>query len=373
MKKKISNIPNIRLHLTNINGVGAGASQLLQSLLPAFEQSARCVISKLYLPDQGVLTSYQPSSRLTKASIYKRSLPNALSRFLECTFLSKHFDDEDPLLVFGDLPLRCNTPQTVFVQTAHLLPTPLAQLRFASLKYVFLRLVFRINSGYPRAFIVQTKIMKDALVKAYPKVMGKVRVVAQPVPSWLLDQRSVRTKRMVKLGESLNLIYPAASYLHKNHRVLSKLKTKDSSEWPINRLTLTIDQKSNPAPAVPWIECVGFLMPEQMIEFYGHIDALLFLSKDESYGFPLVEAMFVGVPIICPDLPYARSLCQSEAIYFNPDSITSLKSAINTLKLRLATGWWPNWEDQLSSIPKSWDEVADQMASVALATIDDHK
>ena len=36
------------------------------------------------------------------------------------------------------------------------------------------------------------------------------------------------------------------------------------------------------------------------------MDALLFLSTDESYGFPLIEAMFVGLPIICPDLPYAR-------------------------------------------------------------------
>lgn len=365
--------PSLRLHLTNVNGVGAGALQLLQSLLPALECSERCVISRLYLPSQGALASYQPRESTTIVITYHRFLPNALSRFLECTFLGKRFEGSDPLLVFGDLPLRCRSPQCVFVQTSHLLPIPLKRLTLSSLKYVFTRVIFRINLGYPSAFIVQTKPMKDALVKAYPEIMGKVHVVAQPVPSWLLNHRCVRRKRFANLEDDLHLFYPAANYPHKNHGLLSMLKADSSGNWPINRLILTIDKKSNPAPAVSWIECVGFLMPEQMLQFYCNVDALLFLSKDESYGFPLVEAMFVGLPIICPDLPYARALCQRNAIYFDPDSIDSLRSAIDSLRLRLAMGWWPNWASQLARLPDSWETVAEQMAGIALSVKRSHE
>jgi glycosyltransferase involved in cell wall biosynthesis len=208
--------------------------------------------------------------------------------------------------------------------------------------------------------------MKDALTSAYPGLLGRVHVVPQPVPAWLLRYRSVRTKRIGKPCDLLKLVYPAAIYPHKNHKLLSSLTTKESIDWPVSQLFLTIDGSLNPASVVPWIDCIGFLAPQQMLQCYCKVDALLFLSKDESYGFPLVEAMHVGLPIVCPDLPYARMLCHDEAIYFDPDSILSLRNAIDTLRIRLDAGWWPNWSSQLAVLPESWDSVANQMIRIAL-------
>ena len=42
----------LRLHLTNVAGVGA--SQLLLSLLPAFDRSKSVHVSNIYLPDRGM-------------------------------------------------------------------------------------------------------------------------------------------------------------------------------------------------------------------------------------------------------------------------------------------------------------------------------
>lgn len=358
--------PKIRIHLTNVNGVGAGAAHLLQSLLPALVHCGRCVISKAYLPSRGPLADFFSSNKIIAVDVYKRILPNALSRLLECTVFGARFDGLEPLLVFGDIPLRCKAPQTVFVQTAHLLPSSQKRLTMGSIKYIFVRLIFRLNSRYAKALIVQTKLMKEALIEAYPQVIGRVHVLGQPVPAWLLGQKLRRTQRVGKSGDGLNLIYPAAEYPHKNHKLFSELTREKSIGWPVKKLILTVSRNLNPAPAVPWIECHGFLRPQQMIESYKYVDALLFLSKDESYGFPLVEAMFIGLPIICPDLPYARILCHDEAIYFDPNSISSLEVAIHVLKLRLDAGWWPNWTNQLMDIPESWDKVADTMTRIAL-------
>ena len=49
-------------------------------------------------------------------------------------------------------------------------------------------------------------------------------------------------------------------------------------------------------------------------------DALLFLSEKD-FGFPLIEAMYLGLPIVCPDLPFARALW-NDAIYFDPNDIS---------------------------------------------------
>jgi glycosyltransferase involved in cell wall biosynthesis len=365
MPSKTDHQPAVRLHLTNV--AGAGATQLLQSLLPALELCSHFTITEIYIPDRGVLAKYLPRNASIHVARYRRWLPNALSRFLECTLFGRQFDGEEPLLVLGDLPLRCNTPQTVFVQTSHLLRPTKFRWSIESIKLAISRMVFRFNMHYARSFIVQTKLMKDALISSYPALSSKVHVISQPVPAWLLEKKLNRTRRKVSTEDGLNLIYPAENYPHKNHKLLSAITSVNADTWPVHRLTITVGNDLNPAPTVPWINCVGFLSAQQMIQAYSHMDALLFLSRDESYGFPLVEAMFVGLPILCPDLPYARILCGEQAIYFDPNHVVSLKSAIKTLKLRLDGGWWPDWKEQLTTIPVSWDEVADDMLRVALA------
>jgi glycosyltransferase involved in cell wall biosynthesis len=107
------------------------------------------------------------------------------------------------------------------------------------------------------------------------------------------------------------------------------------------------------------------LTPDKVINAYETADALLFLSLSESFGFPLVEAMWIGLPIICPDLPYARALCGNQAIYFNPGDVNSLYLAVVDLSKRLDSGWWPEWSESLKVIPRNWEEVAATMLSLA--------
>ncbi len=354
----------LRLHLTNVSG--AGATQLLLSLLPALEHNASISVSEVNLPDRGRLTSYQSKLETCQSICYRRWLPNALSRILECIVFARRFDGQTPLLVLGDLPLRCYTPQTVFVQTPHLLKPKKIYWTINSLKFAISRLVFRLNAQYAKAFIVQTAVMKVALAASYPAISSKIHVIPQPVPSWLLEFIPRINSANTSCGVGLRLIYPAAGYPHKNHRLLSEISQELNQSWPVESLKLTLPAEKHPAPNIAWIQCVGFLTASKMIEMYSEVDGLVFLSTDESYGFPLVEAMFVGLPIICPDLPYAHILCLDGAIYFDPLSINSLRSAIETLHTRLSAGWWPDWTEQLKSIPKGWDEVADAMIAVAV-------
>ncbi len=49
----------------------------------------------------------------------------------------------------------------------------------------------------------------------------------------------------------------------------------------------------------------------------GH-DVLVFPSLTETFGFPLVEAMAVGVPVVAADTPIHREICGDAALYFEP-------------------------------------------------------
>jgi glycosyltransferase involved in cell wall biosynthesis len=259
-------------------------------------------------------------------------------------------------LVMGDLPLRCHGPQILFLQQSNLLGGRQASHVLDRLRFSIARKVLRWNLPRVKWVIVQSEVMRSALERDFPEISSRVRVVPQPVPSWLLRSGLRRRGRIGKSRVGLDLVYPASGYHHKNHILLSKLDY--SKPWPVNRLTLTISVDKNPAPNLDWVRCVGFLSPPNVIEEYSQVDALLFLSREESYGFPLVEAMFVGLPVVCPDLPYARVLCGDNAIYFDADEPDSLFEALTLLQSRLESGWWPDWSAQLSAVPASWQDVA---------------
>lgn len=370
----IAPIPNsgrrFRVHITNI--VGTGAVQLVASLLPALERARGHRLEQIYLPDRGQIAGYRRVADGPSPTRYRRVLPNALSRLLECLVPGRRFDGPTPLLVLGDLPIRCDGPQVLFVQTPHLARGDRSGSRVGGFKYWIARAVFRANLHRATAFIVQTEAMKAALIDTYPRIRGKVRIVQQPVPMWLLASGLRRADRRGGSDDALTLIYPAAAYPHKNHALLSGVG-RDADAWPVKRLMLTIPRDANPNSRVAWIDCVGLLQPSGMIAAYRNADALVFFSIAESYGFPLVEAMWIGLPIVCPDLPYARSLCGDQAIYFQPDDIESLRRALEELRARLSRWWWPDWSRQLAPIPNDWDAVAAAMLEVLFAPNDERQ
>lgn len=363
MTEQVKERKAARLHLTNIAGLGA--VQLLQSLLPNFEQLSGYKLEAVYLPSQGELSHYKATCPETTLIYYKRYLPNSISRLLECTVFGSRFDGATPLLVLGDIPLRTKAKQTVFVQTPLLMCGSSTGRYLGAIKYWIARWLFRLNMDYVSDFIVQTEAMKTALVDTYPEAKGRVHVIAQPAPSWLLESQLKRTQRNIRADSGLRLFYPAAVYPHKNHRLLNLLLADQAKAWPVSELLLTIPESLNPNRAISWIHCVDRLAPDNVIKAYETADALLFLSLSESFGFPLVEAMWIGLPIICPDLLYAKALCGDQAIYFNPEDANSLHMAVVGLSKRLDSGWWPEWSENLKLIPQNWKEVAAAMLSLA--------
>jgi hypothetical protein len=353
----------IRIHATNI--IGLGATQLVQSLLPAMEQIDDLELCTVYLPTQGALATYGAVRNSTVLVRSKRYLPKSISRVLECTILAGRFEGRGRLLVLGDIPLRCKGRQTVFVQTPLLTKSARSNQTIGAISYFVARSLFRLNARFASAFIVQTEAMKAALSETYPKIASRIHVIGQPAPGWLLAARLKRTGVHPRHGPGLTLFYPAAAYPHKNHRFLSQVRDNHGGAWPVASLTLTVGEGVHPNPKIGWMKCVGRLAPEEILVLYRTVDGLLFLSLSESFGFPLMEAMWVGLPIICPDLAYSRVLCGEEAIYFNPDDIASLQAAVVELDARLKAGWWPDWRNALKKIPASWGEVAAAMLRVA--------
>ncbi len=355
-----------RLNIAMTNVAGLGAIQLTTSLIPALEAVPGLSIGRIYLPDRGPLSAYCRLSPGPVPLATVRRLPNALSRLVECTVGGARFSSAATLLVLGDVPLRTTAPQILFVQTPHILAGLSTAVGLDGVKFRIMRAIFRANAPRVAAFIVQSEVMRDALVKEYRIDPSRVMIVQQPPPEWLRTApKPPRQARTV--GAPLCLFYPAAEYPHKNHKLLNRLALQDWSAV-VARLTLTIDKFGDRDDELG-LDLVGRLGPAEMLQCYESSDALLFLSTAESYGFPLVEAMWLGLPIVVADRPYARALCGDQALYFDEFDPRKLIDALCDLKGRLDQGWRPDWRDRLAELPKDWTAVADAIAAIAAIAI----
>lgn len=341
---------------TNIRGMGA--VRLVESLLPSLERVGGDRIARVWLPDAGPLAEY--GSGGAQYFRYKRILPNAVSRILECMIFSSKLGRGRSVLTLGDLPIRVARRQVVFVHNPFILRGSSGSSLLPRVKAAAIRAVFKANLKSANAIIVQTEAMRSQLTATYPELAGRIHLVAQPAPQWLLDAAD-RPARPA--GERLRLFYPAAGYPHKNHALLRDFARVADSDSAVESISLTI--QAGPNDGQPGLlRHLGPLTPTEMIEQYSRCDALVFPSLDESYGLPLVEAMFLGLPVIAADLPYAHALCGNGAIYFDPNSVASLTAAIGELATRRSSGWSPDWSAQLAHIPRDWDSVARQMLAI---------
>jgi mannosylglucosylglycerate synthase len=67
-------------------------------------------------------------------------------------------------------------------------------------------------------------------------------------------------------------------------------------------------------------ELVDSFLPDEVIaDFYRLSDALLFPSREEGFGIPLIEAAFSHLPAFCADIPSLRELGLGDATFFSPD------------------------------------------------------
>ena len=87
-------------------------------------------------------------------------------------------------------------------------------------------------------------------------------------------------------------------------------------------LLLSIRDKLNLKGIVHFLaEVTNEFLPDPVIaDFYRIADALLFPSREEGFGIPIIEAAFSKVPVFCTDISVLRELAGEDVTYFGPNA-----------------------------------------------------
>ncbi len=100
------------------------------------------------------------------------------------------------------------------------------------------------------------------------------------------------------------------------------------------------------------------------IPLYEAADLFIYPSLCESFGFPLVEAMASGLPVIAADLPLNREMCGEAAVYYPAKDPAALAREIRRvagdepLRARLSSA------GRTRSRRFSWDDHVDSIMAV---------
>lgn len=115
------------------------------------------------------------------------------------------------------------------------------------------------------------------------------------------------------------LLYPARGWPHKNHVRLFEALAAVRRERPGLRLVLTGAQPSELPPTPPGVEVRGHVTRGELVELYATAALMVFPSRYEGFGLPVIEAMASGCPVAAARAGSLPEVVGDAGVLFNPD------------------------------------------------------
>ena len=316
------------IHATNVHQ--GGGLKLLTAIIKNLPGGVRLFLS---LDDRLPLTNIIPED-----ACVKRVRPSILNRLLAEISLAKNALSNDVVFCFGNLPplFKLRSRVVVYVQNRYLIDDVNLEgfLFKIKLRLMTERIWFYCLASHVDEFIVQTPSMKSILDARIKKT---IPVSVIPFVSDLSGyNRKTKVSKKSK-DKVFDFLYVASGEPHKNHRKLIDAWCLLADEGLYPSLKLTLDN-DNFKDLCNWIikrsrdyqliiENKGILTPAQLKFVYKKASALIYPSKIESFGMPLIEARQAGLPVLASELDYVRDVIDPEQS-FDPESAISIARAV---------------------------------------------
>ena len=151
-------------------------------------------------------------------------------------------------------------------------------------------------------------------------------------------------RRQWREDGTIRLLYVSVYYPHKDPTTLANatlllraqgisvstritMEKSDFAAW--DNASVELAYMSEPK----FEECLtmGRIDHEALSNVLSDFDAFVFPSMAETFGFPMVEAMRAGVPLIVSDIPVHREICGDAAVFFELGNADDLANQIMAL------------------------------------------
>ena len=281
--------------------------------------------------DENVTFYLDSRIKIKKKKNYNFINSNSLNRFLHLFKLKNKTNAKDHIFFLNGLPpiIKFNSEISVAFQNANIFRS-FYKIRF--INWLFSKdslrnLIFTIGKKNVDNWYVfspiSSKILNNELGK-YPNIK---------IINILSDFSKIENNNIFEY--KYDFIYPASGLKHKNHKLLFDILIDLSKENIYPKILTTLEQK--------YLDEINFYQlrekyklkidnyfeknQKEFLKIYKKCRCLLYLSKNETIGLPILEANKYGLFTIAPDLDYSSQFVNPD-FKFNINSKLELKNII---------------------------------------------
>jgi glycosyltransferase involved in cell wall biosynthesis len=135
--------------------------------------------------------------------------------------------------------------------------------------------------------------------------------------------------------------YPARTWPHKNHEIIFRalhiLKNQNGIEPHVyfcgssTEPRLVLDKLAQDLGISEQVHFLGFVTPEELQAIYRTATAMIFPSRFEGFGLPILEAFHARLPVLCSNATALPEVASDGALYFDPDSPDELSCLMKNI------------------------------------------
>lgn len=267
---------------------------------------------------------------------------------VENAWLPRHLRTQHIGLVHhlgGIVPPGCRVPSIVTLHDLQYLAYP---DYFSAAKRRYLAATQGSSLKRARVVMAVSDFTRTQAIDAFDLDADKVIVVPpviRPLPAVSQERRATLLRELGVHGDFV--LYPAATYPHKNHAVLVNAFAEVVKRHDVS-LVLT-----GAVGAGAWgsahstraeisdlvarlgldrhVRMPGYVTAEQLAALYHDASMLAFPSRFEGFGIPVVEAMSAGCPVIVADATALPALVGDAGLLVDPDDVGAWVDAMNGL------------------------------------------
>ncbi len=187
----------------------------------------------------------------------------------------------------------------------------------------------------------ESEFGKNELVKYTGINPAKVKIV-HIFPGKVVDLK-INQSEQVQILKKYNLVknkyffYPAQFWAHKNHYGLLKAFKEVLKTYSDLKIVLTGADKGNleyineiiyKLNITDQVIITGFVELEDIYTFYKNAVSLVMPTYLGPTNMPLLEALYIGCPVICSDFEGHREMMNNAAFYFKPELCNDIKECM---------------------------------------------
>lgn len=308
--------------LTLVPGAMGGSETYARELLRELEEQAvdvRTLVSRAaagFSPGHETVVTEYPHARTSRERT--RALAVALSRRRQ---LGRHLVGAEVVHYPFTVPVPPpNRGQRSVVTLADVQHHDLPQL-FSRAERVYRAMAYDRPARAADAVITHSEFCKQRIVRHLDVPPARVHVAPHGVR---------RQDFPISTGaREPFLIYPAKGWPHKNHALLLLAFSLIRRRRPDLRLVLTGVTAAELRTVPDGVEVRGMVSREELVRLLGAASALVFPSRYEGFGLPVLEAMSAGCPVAAARSGALPGVVGEAGVLFDPQDPVDIARGVH--------------------------------------------